>query len=297
MNALLACYAPGVVPQSYGADYWLMFGDAILVGLLLATALPLLGVVLVLRHQVFLAAAIGQSANFGIAFAMWAGLAAHAAVGHSHEETMALGMGLAMAVLTAVVAMRALSQRGSSLEASAVWIFLFAGTGAMLLLANAPHGLQEVQRLMLSSLLGASPQDVYLALLLLLGTLLATWRWRRRLLLWAMDPGSAQAYGSSVLRLDLLVGAWLGLGLGFAMHATGLTFTFGCAILPVLFAREVARSLAMVLWLAPLAGFLSFVAGFVLADRWDLPPGQCAVAVQGSLVLLGRLFAWAKRAN
>jgi hypothetical protein len=33
----------------------------------------------------------------------------------------------------------------------------------------------------------------------------------------------------------------------------------------------------------------------VLADRMDLPPGQCAVAMQGALVALGRLWSLGRR--
>lgn len=261
---------------------WELFGDALVTGLLLAAVLPLFGAVLVLRHQVFLAAAIGQSANLGIAVAIWAGLGGHAAVGHVHDESLALLAGLGGAVLTGVLAMRALSARGSALEARAVWTFLFAGSASMLLLADAPHGLQEVQRLMLSSLLGASPQDAWCAGSLLLATAAGLLRWRRLLLLWAMDPATARAHGAPVPWIDAAVGGWLGLGIGFAIHATGLTFTFGVTVLPVLLLREVARSLTALVLAAPLVGCLGYGIGFLGADRFDVPPGQATVAVLGA---------------
>jgi ABC-type Mn2+/Zn2+ transport system permease subunit len=174
-------------------------------------------------------------------------------------------------------------------------MFLFAGSGAMVLLADAPHGLHEVQRLMLSSLLGASQADVLVASGLLAATAAAVLAFRRRLLLWAMDPPSAQVYGTSLVRQDLLVGAWAGGVIGFAIHATGLTFTFGCTVLPVLFVRELAGSLTVALWLAPAVGGCGYVASFVLADRLDLPPGQCCVAVLGGAVAIARLLVWPGR--
>jgi len=276
------------------AQIWELFGGAMLTGLWLAVGLPLLGAVLVLRQQLFLAAAIGQSANLGIAIVLWAGLG-EAAAGHVHEESAALAAALVTAGGTAVLAMRALTVRGTALEARAVWTFLFAGSAAMLLLADAPHGLQEVQRLMLSSLLGASGADAWLAGTLCAASAAALLRWRRSLLLWATDPASAQVYGLPVRRLDAVVGAWIGAGLGFSIHATGLTFTFGAAVLPVLLLREWARSLAAVLAGAPLAGAGIFAAGFFAADRLDLPPGQATVVLLGAAVAASRALRWLLR--
>ena len=101
--------------------------------------------------------------------------------------------------------MRALSATGSTLEARNALVFLGAGAGAMVLLADAPHGLAEVQRLFLSSLLCAGPGEVLVAAAFLAAGVAGALRWHTRLLLWATDPASAQAYGSPVRRVDLLV--------------------------------------------------------------------------------------------
>ena len=49
---------------------WALFGDALATGAWLGVVLPWLGVLLLLRQQVFVAAAIGQAANLGVAGAM-----------------------------------------------------------------------------------------------------------------------------------------------------------------------------------------------------------------------------------
>ncbi|HEX5054008.1 MAG TPA: metal ABC transporter permease [Planctomycetota bacterium] len=262
---------------------WSLFHDAWLVALLLAMVLPLCGIVLVLRHQMFLGAAIGQAATLGIAIGIWLGLAPAVAASSSHSETFALLLAAGAGSLTAVVAMRALSTTGSQLEARSVWVFLGGASLSVLLTSKQPHGLEEVQRLTLSSLLGASPFDVWFAAGLLVATLLAVCRWRRGILLWAIDPVTTQVHGGSLLVYDLAVGIGVGVATGFAIHSTGLLFAFGLTVLPVLLARSVARSLAAMLWLAPLLGSLVTAAALVLAHVGDLPPGQVAV---GGLVLL-----------
>jgi len=271
---------------------WSLFHDAWLVALLLAALLPLCGVVLVLRQQLFLGAAVGQAATLGIAVGIWGGLAPVATTGAEHTETFALLLAVSGGSLTAVLAMRALSTTGSHIEARSAWIFL-AGSSLSVLLSTAdPHGLEEVRRLTLSSLLGVSPLDVWLAAGALALTLAAAATCRQSILLWAMDPVTARAHGAHTFGLDVAVGVWLGTCMGFALHATGLLFAFGLTVLPVLVAREVAGSLAGVLWLAPLLGLFGTAVSLVGAHLLDLPPGQLAV---GTLVLLLPLAAGARR--
>jgi ABC-type Mn2+/Zn2+ transport system permease subunit len=266
---------------------WL-FAQAWLTGVLLAALLPLLGVVLLLRQQVFLGAAIAQSANLGIAVALAAGLGTAAGAGHRLEAAAPLLSGLLFSAATCAFAMRALSAGESSHEARAAFVFLFASSAALLLLSGSPHGSHEVQRLMLSSLLGANALDVVVSALLLAATVAAALLWPRRVLLWATDPASARAYGYRVGAIDVAAGAWIGGAIGFAIHGTGMPFTFGCTVLPVLFAREVATSLRAVLVLAPLVGAAAFALAWWIGDRLDLPPGQCVVVVLALLAAMAR---------
>lgn len=274
-----------------GGATWELFGDAILTGALLAAALPLLGVVLVLRHQLFLTASIGQAATLGIAFAWWLG--AGDEHGDGHAATLAAGGAFAMA--TAIAAMRALSVGDAVVEARAVSVFLVAGSASMLLSANSAHGTHGIQLLLLSSVLGASASDVVIAAVLLAALVVAIARHWRRLLAWAIDPRFAQVCGSSVARLDFAVGAVIGAAIAFAIHATGLVFTFGATVLPVLVVRNAAPSLAAVVVSAPLVGAAGFGGGFLIGDRTDLPPGQVAIVVMASLVPVGSALAWLRR--
>jgi ABC-type Mn2+/Zn2+ transport system permease subunit len=264
-----------VQDQGWWPD-WTLFGDAMLVGGVLATVLPCFGVLLVLRQQVFVAAAIGQAATFGFAAALACGLG-HAHGGDAHGRGFVVGAGAAAAIATAIAALRAMSSRQSTLEARSAWVFLFGGSAAMVLLNDVPHGPQAVQRLFLSSLLTVAPHDVGLVAVGALLLVVVAVPLRRRLLLWAIDPWTAAAHGARLWRYDLMVGAVLGAW-------------FGAAVLPVLAARSLAGSLRAVLMLAPLLGGLGLVVAFAVAHRCDLPPGQVFTAVQGAFALLCRLL-------
>lgn len=269
---------------------WSLFGDSIVVGFGLALLLPLFGALLVLRQQIFVAAAIGQAATFGFAAALACGYGAAHALDHAHAHGhgLVIAVGIAAAAATAVVALRAMSAGQSTLEARSAWIFLFGGSAAMVLLNDVPHGPQAVQRLFLSSLVTVEPHDVAIVASAAPLLLLLAWPRRRRLLLWAIDPLTAAAHGASLWRLDLLVGALLGAAIGYAIFTTGLVFTFGAAVLPVLVARSVAPSLRAALWSAPAIGALGLAAAFALAHHHDLPLGPVFTALLGVVTLAAR---------
>jgi zinc transport system permease protein len=278
------------------ASAWELFGDAVLAGLAMSAALPLVGLLLVLRRQVFLCAAIGQSGGLGIAFGIWLVLAVGGP--HLHWQTVAgsfpllfgSGFGVAAAWLALRQSAQGMTEAGGNPEARAAWLFLLGGSGAMVLLAEAPHGLQTVQQLLLSSLLGATGADRWLACALLSLLIGAACLWPRRLALWAIDPLSARVYGANMALLDLLVALAIGTTLAFAIHVAGLPFAFAGAILPVLSARELAGSLRTVTWLAPLLGTLGFGLGWWWATAQDLPPGQCAVLTHAAMAGAARLL-------
>lgn len=287
--------APDALAGLQQASTWELFGDAVLAGLALSAALPLVGMLLVLRRQVFLCAAIGQSGGLGIAVGIWLSLAAGGP--HPHLEAMGgylpLLVGIAFGVAAAWLALRRAAVAagpGDHPEARAAWLFLVGGSGAMVLLADAPHGLQMVQQLLLSSLLGSAGTDFWLAAGLLVVLAAAAWCWPRPLVLWGIDPLSARVYGANMFGLDLLVALAIGTTLAFAIHVAGLPFAFATAILPVLSARELARSLRTVAWLAPLLGTGGFAIGWWWATAQDLPPGQCAVLTHAALAALTRLL-------
>jgi zinc transport system permease protein len=269
---------------------WSLFGEAMLVGWLLSALLPCLGMLLLLRQQLFAAAAIGQAANAGIALAIALGLAAPHAAGHGGAELPARILGFAAAIAAAVSVLRAMSARASTLEARSVFTFLVGGAASLLLLARHPHGAAELQRLQLSSLLCAGWQDAVIAAAFAALAAAALVLRPRLLLGWVLEPASLAVYGQPVARLDLLVGVFAGAVLAHAIGTSGLVFTFGAAVLPVLAARELAGSLRSLLVLAVLCGVAGQTLAVALAHRGDLPPAQVAVVVHGTVAAAARAF-------
>ncbi len=262
---------------------WGLFHDAYLCGWLIAALLAVVGVLVVARNQIFLGAAVAQASTLGIALGMWLGSAFGVeglAGDHAHGALSFIGVGFA--VLAALLTAR--SAHGGSGEAVTGWVFLAAASGAVLVLAASPHGLEEINHLVSSSIIGATAGDVWLFAALALITAGAVVLWRDRLLLFAIDAAMADAVGMRAGAWSAAVAVWLGLAVGLSMRATGLLYTFGCLVLPPLAATALCRESAPLFWVAPLLAVACGVVGFVLANHFDLPPAQMAVALQAGLV-------------
>jgi ABC-type Mn2+/Zn2+ transport system permease subunit len=253
-----------------------LFGAQWVAGCLAALLLGLVGVLVVARRQVFLGAAAAQSSTLGCALAL--------ALSDSVTVTDLFAVGFAVAAALGVAAARP--------ERSAV-VFLAAAGLSILVVSKSPHGTEQVHRIVASaSLLGSKWSDAgWLALLLAAAAALAV-RFRRPLVLIAMDPTFARAAGLPVTLVERIVAAFTGIAIGLVLCSAGLLFSFGTLVLPALIARQGARQALALFWLAPAIAFGSALASFVVANHLDLPPGQVTIVLL--CAELGVAAAWAR---
>jgi ABC-type Mn2+/Zn2+ transport system permease subunit len=274
---------------------WSLFGVTYAVGILAAVALAQVGLWVVARNQIFLGAAVAQASALGVAVALSAApLAGVAALGWLDSGALPLALAVLASVSTAWIVGGARGARSESPEALNAFVFLVASSVPVLLLARSPHGLEEVQRLLFSTLLTASPVDLVLFAALATGGALLTARAGDALLLLSVDPDSATAFGLSATRWRALSAVWLGLAVGLAIRATGTLYAFGCLVLPALAAKGFCREVRSMAWLAPALGAGAALAGFFAGHVFDVPPAHAAVAVLAVCVALSWLTARAR---
>lgn len=269
---------------------WPLFRDAYVAGWLIGVLLALVGVVVVARSQIFIGAAVAQASTLGIALGMWTGarLGAETLSGDHAHGLLSL-IGIAFAVAAAVFTARGAT--GGAREAATGWVFLAAAGLSTVVLSHSPHGLEEINHLVSSSIIGARALDVWVFAALALISAAAVVALRDRLILFAIDPDMAAAVGMRTGRWDTALAVWLGLVVGGSMRAAGLLYTFGSLVLPALAATTLCRQTRSLFAVAPLLALLAGVVGFVVANHTDDPPGQMAVVVQAVMVAL----AWAIR--
>ena len=273
-------------------DSWGLFHNVYLTGWLIGLLLSLVGVVVVARDQIFLSAAVSQASTLGIALGLWLGNTFGIAQGFwLRADNFLSFMAVTFAVIAALITTRRQERVRESAEAITGWVFLLSASLAILILAHSPHGLDEIHRLLSSSIIGATLGDVTTFGVLLILTVLLIAVAYRRVLLFTLDPVLAMAVGMKLQYWRVVTAAWLGLTVGLSMRASGMLYTFGCLVLPALVAKNLSREIRTVFLLSPVIVVVTGVIGFVLANHYDYPPAQMAVV----LLCLALALAWTSR--
>jgi len=252
---------------------WELFHLSFLAGWLSCLCLSLAGILVVAKRQVFLGAALSQASIFGISLVLV--LEAVEFFGLD-EEMISHGAAVLFSLLGAGL-VYFLARKGRSHNEICSLIFLLCASGAILLVSGSPHGTDEVHSMMASSLLGATDHDVWIlvgtfAVLLILGF----WKYRE-LGLFLIDSQTASAVGLSLRLWDFGSAAVVGFVVGFCLKVTGLLFTFGYLVLPVLAGRELIKRLSLLPMMSCLIAFSTCTLAYLITVVKDLPPAQVAV--------------------
>lgn len=273
-------------------ESWPLFQNAYLSGWLIGVLLSLIGVLVVARDQIFIGAAVSQASLLGIAVGIWSGsLLGTEALSWWNSDLVHSLMGGLFAVLAAFLTTGGGRRAGQEThEAITGWVFLFSVSASILLLAHSPHGMEEVNRLLSSTIIGARSEDVWIfsGMTLLTGLVLVVYY--RPILLIALDPVMARAAGLRTGLWNGLLSTWLGLAVGFSIHVSGVVFAFASLVLPALIAKNLGRTAGSLFILAPLVSLGMSVLAFIVANAYDYPPGQMAAACLALLLAAAWLF-------
>ncbi len=273
---------------------WPLFSHSYLSGWLIALCLSLVGIPVVARDQIFVGAAVSQAATLGLALGMWiGGLFPEDRIAWLESERFLLALAVGFSVLAALWTARGGRRGRESYEAITGWVFLVGSSVSVLLVSHSPHGLEEVHRLLFSTLIGATGADVWSFAALAAAVVLLAAAHGRRILLWTMDPGMAAAVGMNIPAWSWGFALLLGVSVGLAMRVSGMLYTFGALVLPPLIAKNLCREMRPMFLVSPLAAVSLALVGFVLANHYDYPPAQMTVALWcGLLVVAWIVKGW-----
>jgi ABC-type Mn2+/Zn2+ transport system permease subunit len=197
-------------------------------------------------------------------------------------------MAVIFSILAASITGRGGETGKESHEAITGWVFLISASLSILIVSHSPHGLEEIHRLLSSSIIGATAADIWSFSLLTFFTVFLILLFYRKILLFTLDPSMASAIGMKMKIWSLATSAWLGLAVGLSIRATGMLYTFGCLVLPALVAKNLCREVRSMFLVAPMVAVGTGAIGFLIANQYDFPPGQMTVA----LFCLGLTIAW-----
>ena len=262
-------------------ESWALFSHTYISALLIGASLSLMGVVVVARGNIFVAAALAQASVLGVALSLF----------------FEIGQPVLSAVFCSVGSSFLVSRKHqeggvSTSEEITGWIFLAGGSLSVLLLARMPYGLKEIQSLFSSSIIGAGSVDIIVFAVLLFVFVGFLALRMRRLTLYLSDPVMAAAVGANIILWSIVISSTLGLVTGLAIRSSGMLFTFGSMILPAQMAKIMCRNISGMFLVAPLMSIFCVLLGLVLGNYYDLPPAQTVVALMCFLLVLTWVLRW-----
>ena len=271
----------------FAADF--LFRNAILGGLGIALLCSVVGVYLVLRRLVLIGVALPQASAAGVAAVFFA--TGHGqGEGHGTHRLALLG-----SLVTTFAALAGLLAGQRRARAPVEWgvgaLFAIASAATILFIALNPKGDIEMSGLLRGELLAITASDLRVLGAALLVAGIPFFLFRRDLLLCSFDPEFARTIDRNPARYDALLYALIGGSIALGVMEAGPLVVFGFLVLPALAALHLAPGLGAAFAISAAIGSASFLGGFALAYRADLPAGPVCVAAAAACWLAAALAA------
>ena len=266
MNELLA-----TLTEPFGYAF---FVKGLMVATLSGALLGLIGVYIVLRGMSYI--------GHGLSHAIFGGFAASQLVAASWYLLGAGVWGVASALAITSVARR--HRIGSDAAIGVVTTASFA-LGVALLARFGNRG-PSFDAALFGSILGITPEQVWLLLLISALTLALVLLRYRALLFVTFDPEVAAASGVRVARTDALLMSVLSVAILATLTVVGVTLVAAMLVIPPVTARLLTSRFSRMLVLSSVLGATAGLLGMYLSYFADVPSGTMIVLVAAAGFLL-----------
>jgi len=243
-----------------------------------------LGLHVVRRGVIFVDIALAQSSALGAAV----GVAFGVAVG----SPLSWVMGLAAALLAAwLISLTPAVSKWVHQEAFIGITYVVAAAATILILTQLPHGGEDIETLLVGSILWVNWGDILQTAVLYAVVGLFLFVFRRPFHLITEDPKRAQSEGIRIRLWDFLFYATLGIVVARSVQIAGVLLVFTFLVVPAVMAILLSRSRRLLVgWVL---GAAISAAGAVLSYVMDLPTGATIICSFG--LCLGVLVAFRRR--
>ncbi len=246
---------------------------ALVAGLAIGIAAPLVGTFLVQRNMALFGDGIGHAAFAGVG----AGLLL---------DVWPVWSALVVAACGAVV-VEWLRSHGRATSDLALALVFYSGLAAgSVMIGKSGSSQIGGDRYLFGSILTASWSDVRTVVALAAAIIVTVAIAGRALFAVVLDEESARVNGLPVDRLNLVLAALTAVTVVAAIDVVGTLLIAALMVLPVASSRLIARSFRATLVGAALVGALSVTSGLTVARRFDLAPGGTIVLCASAVFLV-----------
>jgi len=254
------------------------FARALFVGLLLGLSCGVLGCFVVLRGMAFIGDALAHSILPGMVAAYLFGLN--------------IFIGAFIAGIVTALLISGISRTEQVREDSAIGI-VFTGAFALgiVLISRVQGYTRDLAHLMFGNILGVSPDDVLIVILVTMVVLSVIALWFREFILISFDVIQARAIGLKINFLHLGLMMILSLAIVTGLQAVGVILVASMLVTPAVTARLLTDRLPVMIFLAAGFGCGSALIGLYLSYYMDVASGGAVVLTGTVIFVLAFLFA------
>jgi zinc/manganese transport system permease protein len=251
--------------------------------LLLAVITCYFGLHIIMRGVIFVDLALAQIAALGIVIALMAGYEADsgAAMAFSIVFTFAGALLFSLARF---------KEKHVPQEALIGITYVVASALAILLLDKSPHGLEEIESMLVGSILFVTKQAVWEAAAIYGVVAFIHYRFRKELFEISLDPDGSKKRGLNIFLYDLLFYSTFGLVVASSVRIAGVLMVFSYLIIPAVIAVMFADGLRTRLIIGWVLGFAGSVAGLFMSATRDMPTGAAVVVAFGAMLVISLLI-------
>lgn len=258
---------------------WELFRDPVVCASVAGAVLGLLGVHIVLRRMVFVAATLSQTSGLGVALSFYAAI-------HLGLEVDPLLGAIVASLLAAGLASLDPRRLRLGRDSMLALLWLMAGGAALMVGDRISQEAQDIDGILFGTAVLVRPGDLHAVELV--GGLCTTFVLlaNRGIVFAGFDPDGARVQKLPVRALDLALLLMVTLMVAVSTRALGALPVFAFSVLPAIAALLAVRTLALALPLAAVLGLLSGAVGYLIAFFLSFPVGASQTVVAGVFVMV-----------
>lgn len=253
----------------------------LLTSLLLGGVCAYLGIFLILKRIVFVGAALSQLAAMGIALGHL--------LGHWIEVSPEF-FAYFFAIGGAVIFWIPFSNKKISQESWIGFVYAFAGSAAIVILAKDPIAEAEDLDLISGNLLFVSNEQVLILAGVVLVVALIHFLLQKEFLFVSFDSEMAQTLKLPVRTYEFFLYLTLGLTVAVGIKMAGLLYVFSSLVVPAVIGLRLFNRLFFSILAAIVSIVIASFIGVVLSYIWDLPTAPTISVVNALLLFVTLIF-------
>jgi zinc transport system permease protein len=216
------------------------------------------------------------------------------AISHSTFAGVALGILLGLEPLYSVVGLGVLAglfitllKKRSELSSDTIISVILSGlvaTGIALLYVRQET--RNFEAYLYGAILALTDQELIILFLAGGSIFFLMGLWFNRLILISLNMNLAASRGTPAGRTEYLFAVLLALVVTFSLRAVGLFMVTALLVIPAATARNLAKSISSLFWIAVVAACFSGLLGILLSFYLDTPAGATIILISSMLFLL-----------